>query len=113
MWKVGSSKYLVTTSLLTPVALIKVLALYILPFWSLTLYISPSFLISTTSVFSFKKTPLSIAFSINETVNENGETIPASLQYNEPTIFLLIFGSRAMVRSEERRVGKECRSRWS
>ena len=47
------------------------------------------------------------------TVTLNGETIYDTCNTNVFSLFSLLPGTTYTVRSEERRVGKECRSRWS
>ena len=50
-------------------------------------------------------------FNINSDITK-AETLPATF-YKDPDIFEKIKEKIFLKRSEERRVGKECRSRWS
>src|SRR5256885_11609921 len=63
---------------------------------------------------------LGIAFQIADDVLdcsgatiETGKIAGTDLRDGTPTLPLLLAAQRDAVRSEERRVGKECRSRWS
>jgi len=58
-----------------------------------------------------KKLPESL--NMYEFVYENDLTRRIDAVHNEPHYFLWINSAWAAMRSEERRVGKECRSRWS
>ena len=70
---------------------------------------------------SFKLAPQELAdlltgAGLESTVGENGDTLDIELTPNRPDCMSHLGVAREialLTRSEERRVGKECRSRWS
>ena len=46
-------------------------------------------------------------------VNDDGKNFPLAVKEGDRILFGKYSGSEVKLRSEERRVGKECRSRWS
>ena len=66
------------------------------------------FCIGFFSVLSYKKT---VKYAMNDIFRENDTT--AGNIITNIAIPCVLFDSGGKIRSEERRVGKECRSRWS
>src|ERR1035438_10878696 len=52
-------------------------------------------------------------YYMSSATNQLGGYVPSVTDENSLMLYLKSQGTRYVIRSEERRVGKECRSRWS